>query len=77
MGFLKSRSAYSTISLFFDQGNVVVPGNLCKDLLHNLALRPGRCKGTHVFEVARGEASHVWKRLPSGVKTKSPFPFRE
>ena len=47
----------------FEQSDVVVPGNLCKTLLHNSALWPSRCKGTHVFEVARGEASHVWKRL--------------
>jgi len=49
---------------FFEQCDIVVPGNLCENLLHNPALRPSRCKGTHVFEVAWGEASHVGKRLP-------------
>lgn len=62
--FLSIPEAHLRITQSFEQSDVVVPGNLCKTLLHNLTLWPSRCKGTHIFEVARGDASHVRKRLP-------------
>ncbi len=39
--------------------DVVVPGNLCKHLLHNLVFGPGSGKGAHVFEVARRKALYI------------------
>jgi hypothetical protein len=57
--FLSIPQARLRITQPFEQSDVVVPGNLCKTLLHNLALWPSRCKGTHVFEVARGKFMKV------------------
>ncbi len=36
----------------FEQGDVVIPGDLCKHLLHNLAIGPSRREGAHVFQIA-------------------------
>ena len=50
-------------SALLHQGDVVIPGDLCKSLLHDCPLRPCRSEGAHVFEVARREALHVGERL--------------
>ena len=35
---------------FFEQGQIVVPRNLCKNLLHNCSVSPGRGKSAHVLK---------------------------
>jgi len=46
---------------FLQQCDVVIPGNLCKHLLHNVLIGPGFGKRPHVFEIARRNALHFWK----------------
>lgn len=38
---------------FLQQGDVVVPRDSCKKLLHDCPHRPGRGEGAHVLEIAR------------------------
>jgi hypothetical protein len=45
------------------QRDMVIPGYLCKNLLHNCGMRPGSRQGPHVFEVTRRQAAHIRKRL--------------
>src|SRR5713226_5819673 len=42
---------------------VMEPGNLCSKLLHNLVVRPGVSKGSHVLQVARRKACHFREGL--------------
>ena len=46
-----------------DKRDVVVPGDLCKRLLHNRTVGPRRGEGAHVLEVARRETLHVGEGL--------------
>ena len=56
------------VAKLLQQGDVVVPGDLCKHLLHDFALAPGRGEGAHVLEVAGRESPHVRERLPEVVR---------
>ena len=55
----------AVIAIFevLQERNAVVPGQLCKSLLHNCSLRPGCRKCPHVLEVTRGESLHVGEGL--------------
>ena len=54
-----NRASSASVELAPAAGDVVAPGQLCNDLLHNCAVRPRRGKGAHVLEVARREPLHV------------------
>jgi len=43
--------------------DIVAPENMCNKLLHNLLFRPRCCEGTHVPQLACGEASNLTKAL--------------
>lgn len=45
---------------------MVVPGSLCKRLLHELADRPGSGERPHVLEVSRRETLHL-RELPAKI----------
>src|ERR1700761_2673930 len=45
-----------------EDADIMAPRNLCNELLHNWLLVPGRGESTHIFQVPRREAFHVWKR---------------
>jgi hypothetical protein len=49
---------------FFEQGDLVPPGQLCKDTLHEVAVRLGRGEGPYVFEVPGRPASNAGKLAP-------------
>ena len=53
---------------FVQQGQLVVPGQLCKHRLHKLGVRPGLGKGPHVLQVARREALHVRECHPQVMR---------
>ena len=60
---------FRTVELF-EQGEVMVPAQLCKRRLHNLPVRPRRSKRSHVLQVARREALHLRECLAQiGRKT--------
>ena len=40
-----------------------IPGNSCKSLLHDCAIRPRRREGAHVLQIAGRETLHVRERL--------------
>ena len=42
-----------------EQGQLVIPGQLCKHRLHKFAIRPRLGERAHVLEVARRKALHV------------------
>src|SRR5271165_5857170 len=44
---------------FLQQGEVMVPGDLCKRRLHNCLVGPGFGESPHVFEVTWRKAGHV------------------
>src|SRR5947209_9309338 len=46
------------------QHTVVEPRNLCSNLLHKFFLGPTRCKRSHVLEISRREAFHLWEGFP-------------
>ena len=46
-----------------EQGDVVVPRQLCKRRLHNCIPRPGLIEGSHVFQIARREPRRAWELL--------------
>lgn len=41
--------------------DILAPGQLCNDLLHNLLVGPGQGQFPHIFQVSRRETSHVWE----------------
>jgi hypothetical protein len=41
------------------QGDVVIPGNLCKWCLHNCRVRPCLGESPHIFEIPGGKSGHV------------------
>jgi hypothetical protein len=49
---------------FFEQGDLVPPGQLCKDTLHEVAVRLGRGEGPYVFEVPGRPAGNAGKLAP-------------
>ena len=38
---------------FFEQGDIVIPGNSCKRPLHNCPVGPCGREGAHIFQVSR------------------------
>ncbi len=66
----------------FENGDVVVPGDLCKHRLHKCLVRPRSSEHPHVFQVARGENPLISgkARLRSARQTvdhfgSAAFPF--
>ena len=45
-----------------DDLNVVAPGNLCNELLHDSLIRPCLRKRPHILEVPGRKAGDLWKR---------------
>ena len=46
-----------------EEGDVLVPADLCKRPLHNCRIRPCSGETPHVLEVSRRKPAHVGKRL--------------
>ena len=46
---------------FIQQSQLVIPGQLCKHLLHKFRIRPGLRKSTHVLEITWRKSFHLWK----------------
>ena len=63
---LDGCSAYqmrsSRVGDFFQDREIVIPGDLCKHRLHNCIVRPSLGERAHVFQVARGESFHFGER---------------
>src|SRR5205085_11950669 len=59
---------------FFDQGNIVVPRQLCKGLLHNCQIRPSFRKGPHVLEVPSRKTFHIGQIMTES-KSKTVYEF--
>jgi hypothetical protein len=46
-----------------EQADVMAPGQLCNDPLHNFGIGPGNGQGPHIFEVSRRKPGHFGERL--------------
>ena len=60
--------AHGPVVNLLQQCDVVVPGDLCKHLLHDFAFGPSCGECAHVLEVARRESPHVRERHPEVVR---------
>ena len=47
---------------FFEDREIVIPGELCKHRLHNCFIGPGLRERPHVLQISRGESFHVRER---------------
>src|SRR5436305_501871 len=57
------RSCISSLVLdLLKQCDVVIPGDLCKHLLHKCLVGVAEGKRSHVFEITSGKPLHLWKR---------------
>lgn len=53
--------ALSVVTELLEQGDIVIPGTLCKHLLHKCLVRVRLGEGPYVLEVARREPLHLGK----------------